>query len=220
MEFGLGVVLVIVGGAMEGLFSLPVTRTPKWQWENIWGAGSLVALVLVPWPVAFLTVPNLSAVYCDVEPEVLVITILFGLGWGIGGIFWGKAIAAVGMALGVSLLMGLTNVFGSPVPLAIKEPGKFLEPGGIALLVAVAVMAVGVIICAWAGRGKQRDLSTLAQPQKKRPAEKIHRIRHTVCRGAYLLYHLGHTFGNGQRWVYLRRTIGRSSRPPRSLGHG
>ena len=166
MEFWLGVVLVIAGGAMEGLFSLPVTRTPKWQWENIWGAGSLLALILVPWPVAFLTVPNLADVYCDVAPEVLVITILCGLCWGIGGIFWGKAIAAVGMALGVSLLMGLINVFGSPVPLAIKEPGKFLEPGGIALLGAVAVMVVGVIICALAGRSKERDLGTLAKQQK------------------------------------------------------
>ena len=166
MEFWLGVVLVIAGGAMEGLFSLPVTRTPKWQWENIWGAGSLLALVLVPWPVAFLTVPNLADVYCDVAPEVLVITLLFGLCWGIGGIFWGKAIAAVGMALGVSLLMGMINVFGSPVPLAIKEPGKFLEPGGLTLLAAVSVMIMGVIICALAGRGKERDLGTLAESKK------------------------------------------------------
>ncbi len=165
MEFWFGVLLVVAGGAMEGLFSLPVTRTPRWQWENIWGAGSLVALVLVPWPVAFLTVPNLAEVFCSVQPWILLITLLFGLGWGIGGIFWGKAIAAVGMALGVSLLMGLTNIFGSPVPLAISEPGKFLEPGGLALLAAVAVMVVGVVVCALAGRGKQRDLDAISESQ-------------------------------------------------------
>ena len=166
MEFWIGILLVIVGGAMEGLFSLPVTRTPKWQWENIWGAGSLLALVLVPWPAAFLTVPNLGDVYYNVAPEVIIITILCGLCWGIGGIFWGKAIAAVGMALGVSLLMGLTNIFGSPVLLAIKEPGKFLQPGGLALLAAVAVMVVGVAVCALAGRGKEQDLDTLAETKK------------------------------------------------------
>jgi L-rhamnose-H+ transport protein len=158
MQLALGVLLVIAGGALEGLFSLPVTRTPRWQWENIWGLGSLVALLLVPWPVALATVPELRQVYADVRPDVLGLTFLFGLGWGLGGIFWGKAIAAVGMALGVSLLMGLINVFSSPVPLAINEPHKLIEPGGLVLLAAVGVMITGVVICAVAGRLRQRDL--------------------------------------------------------------
>jgi L-rhamnose-H+ transport protein len=158
MNLALGILMVVAGGAMEGLFSLPVTRTPRWQWENIWGLGSLIALLLVPWPVALWTVPNLTQVYSDVGPGVIGITFLFGLGWGLGGIFWGKAIAAVGMALGVSLLMGLINVFGSPVPLAIKEPNKLIEPGGLVLMAAVAVMIAGVAVCALAGKLRARDL--------------------------------------------------------------
>ena len=51
--FLLGVVLVAIAGALEGLFSLPLTRTPKWKWENVWGLGSLIALVAVPWPMAY-----------------------------------------------------------------------------------------------------------------------------------------------------------------------
>lgn len=160
MNLAVGILLVIAGGALEGLFSLPVTRTPKWQWENIWGLGSLAALVLVPWPVALLTVPQLGGVYGDVEPGVLISTLLFGIGWGLGGIFWGKAIAAMGMALGISLLMGLMNGFGSPVLLAFtRGPGKLLEPGGLALLAAVTVMIAGVALCAVAGAAKQRDLN-------------------------------------------------------------
>jgi L-rhamnose-H+ transport protein len=158
MDLALGILLVIAGGAMEGLFSLPVTRTPRWQWENIWFLGSLVALLLVPWPVALFTVPELWEVYSEVGPKIVCLTFLFGLGWGLGGIFWGKAIAAVGMALGVSLLMGLINVFGSPVPLAIKDPEKLLQPGGLTLLAAVGVLIVGVIFCARAGQLRQRDL--------------------------------------------------------------
>jgi L-rhamnose-H+ transport protein len=162
MNLGLGILMVVAGGAMEGLFSLPVTRTPRWQWENTWGLGSLVALLLVPWPVALATIPELRQVYADVGPGVVGLTLLFGLGWGLGGIFWGKAIAAVGMALGVSLLMGLINVFGSPVPLAIKEPGKLVQPGGLVLLAAVGVMILGVAVCAAAGRMRQRDLGEQA----------------------------------------------------------
>ena len=163
MNLAIGVLLVIAGGALEGLFSLPVTRTPKWQWENIWGLGSLIALVLVPWPVAWWTVPQLAGVYGDVAPGVLALTLLFGVGWGLGGIFWGKAIAAVGMALGVSLLMGLINVFGSPVLLAFTEPEKLIDRGGLTLLVAVAVMVAGVVLCAVAGARKQMELDSAAK---------------------------------------------------------
>ncbi len=159
MDLTVGILLVIVAGALEGLFSLPVTRTPRWRWENVWGLGSLIALVLVPWPVAFATVPNLVEVFRAVEPRILVMTLLFGIAWGLGGIFWGKSIAALGMALGISLLMGLVNVIGSPVLLAFTHgPGKLLESGGLMLLAAVAVMVLGVAICAVAGAAKERDL--------------------------------------------------------------
>ena len=159
MSIVVGILLVIAGGALEGLFSLPVTRTPKWCWENIWGLGSLIALVLVPWPLAFWTVPDLATVYQSVSPQILLLTVLFGAGWGLGGIFWGKAIAAMGMALGISLLMGLLNVFGSPVLLAVTHgPGKLLEPGGRLLLLAVALMILGVAVCAAAGAARQRQL--------------------------------------------------------------
>jgi len=158
-QFLLGIILVILAGACEGLFSLGVTRTPQWKWENIWGLGSLLALLLVPWPVAFFTVPHLGQVFANVPDRVLLLTFLFGVGWGLGGIFWGKAIAAVGMALGVSLLMGFINVFGSLGPMVIKEPQKLLTPGGFTLLLAVAVMVGGIIVISKAGRLREKELA-------------------------------------------------------------
>ena len=160
MDLAIGIVLVVCGGALEGLFSLAVTRTPEWRWENIWGMGSLIALLLVPWPVALLTIPDLAAVYAGVGPGVLLMTLLFGIGWGLGGIFWGKGIAALGVALGVSLLMGMINIIGSPLLLAFTEgPTKLLEPGGLTLLLAVGVMIVGVAACSVAGAMKERELN-------------------------------------------------------------
>jgi L-rhamnose-H+ transport protein len=159
MDLMVGAILAIAGGALEGLFSLPLTRTPKWKWENIWGMGALAALLLVPWPVVLVTVPNLLQVYQEAGLKVALVAIVGGLCWGVGGIFWGKAIGAVGMAMGVSLMMGLVTVFGSPVPLALKEPAKLAEPGGLVLLAALAVMLVGVGVCAWAGKLKDRGLT-------------------------------------------------------------
>jgi L-rhamnose-H+ transport protein len=154
-----GVMLVILAGILEGLFSMGITRTPKWKFENIWGVGSLIALVLVPWPLAFLTVPKLCSVYQSVDSKVLIITFLCGIGWGLGGIFWGKAIAAVGMALGVSLLMGFINVFGSIGPMVAYERHRLATTGGQALMGAVLVMIVGVVIMAKAGKIKEEELT-------------------------------------------------------------
>lgn len=85
--FMLGLLLMILAGAYEGLFSLGVTRTPKWRWENIWGLGSLIALVLVPWPVAYYTISCLKEVFQNTSHVLLLATFLFGVGWGLGGIF-------------------------------------------------------------------------------------------------------------------------------------
>jgi len=158
-EFFLGIILVIVAGALEGLFSLPVTRVPKWKWENIWGLGSLIALVVVPWPLVFFTVKDPGAVYSQVSGGLLALVFLFGIGWGLGGIFWGKAISAVGVALGVSLLMGFLNIFGSLGPMAIREPAKLITTGGLTLIGAVAIMVVGVVAISRAGKLKEKELS-------------------------------------------------------------
>jgi L-rhamnose-H+ transport protein len=173
-QLALGLLLVVVAGALEGLFSLGVTRTPKWKWENSWGLGSLIALLVVPWPLVLLTVPNLGDVYGSIPPSKLALTFLFGVGWGLGGVFWGKAIAAVGMALGVSLLMGLINVFGSLVPLALFQRDKVATAGGLTLIGAVALMIGGIVFIARAGRLKEQDLRTGATaenlPKTSRPS--------------------------------------------------
>jgi L-rhamnose-H+ transport protein len=154
--------LVVAGGLLAALFIVPTTTTPRWKWENIWGLGSLVALVAVPWPLAWATVPHLSEVYREGGFWPIALPFLFGVGWGLGGIFWGQAIVMLGLGLGTSIMVGLVNVFGSPVPLAMKEPAKLLSPGGLLLVAAMAVLIGGVTICAWAG--KRRDGERLASP--------------------------------------------------------
>lgn len=165
MELVLGLVLVMAGGVLEGLFSLGVTRTPQWAWENVWGLGSLVALVVIPWPLAYLVVPNLSEVLAAAEPRTIIVVFLFGIGWGVGGIFWGKAIAAVGMALGVSLLMGFVNVLGGPLPLWVFEPHRAFTMSAWALYAAVATMIFGITLIALAGKRKEADQESTPENQ-------------------------------------------------------
>ena len=154
MSFALGVLLVALGGVLEGLFSIPVTKVKTWQFENIWGIGSLFALLILPWPLASYYVDDLGGLYSSIPDTVLIGVILSGVAWGIGGIYWGRAIAALGMALGVSILMGLINIFGSIVPLAVFEPSQLFTSGGYFLMLAVTMMVLGVIIISVAGKRK------------------------------------------------------------------
>jgi L-rhamnose-H+ transport protein len=162
MSFPIAILLVVTGGILLGLFSLPVTNTPKWKFEHIWCVGSLFSLLIIPWPLVFLTVPDVGALYASVPRGVLLAVILSGAAWGIGGIFWGRGIEALGVALGVSLMMTLITVSGSAGPLAIFEPAKFTTSGGLALLGALAVMTVGVIVMAVAGKVRAQEQSVLS----------------------------------------------------------
>jgi L-rhamnose-H+ transport protein len=154
--------LVVFGGVLAALFIVPTTTTPRWQWENIWGLGSLIALVAIPWPLAWATVPQLAEVYRAAGWRPFALALLFGVGWGLGGIFWGRAIVMLGLGLGTSIMVGLVNVFGSPVPLAMKEPAKLASPGGLLLMAAIVAMIGGVAICAWAGKLRQAERPALA----------------------------------------------------------
>jgi L-rhamnose-H+ transport protein len=146
-----GAALIVLGGVMEGLFTLPVKLTPKWSWENIWGSGSLAALALVPGPLLLLTVPQFWRVYAATPSWAIVWTILFGAGWGAGGIFFGLGVSALGLSLGTSSIMGLIAIGGSVVPLLLQHHGQLLSRSNIALFAGICVMLAGLIVCAHAG---------------------------------------------------------------------
>jgi L-rhamnose-H+ transport protein len=161
-----GLLLIVVGGLMEGLFALPMRFAPRWAWENFWGAGSLMALVLVPWPLAFLTVPHLGNVYASADSLSLVLAVVFGAGWGCGGIFFGLGVAYLGLSLGTSIIMGLIAIGGSIVPLLLARGTQISVQGGIGLLAGITLMVIGLTMCARAGNLKHSDPGEQAQPRK------------------------------------------------------
>ncbi|MEW5974185.1 MAG: L-rhamnose/proton symporter RhaT [Acidobacteriota bacterium] len=158
-----GMLLILVGGMMEGSFALPLKLTPKWNWENIWGAGSFMALLLVPWPLATLTIPHLSEVYRSSPAGSLWMALLFGAGWGVGGVFFGLAVNAVGLSIGLSLIFGLIAINGSLIPLVLEYPEQLVQKAGLMVLGGIAVMSCGLTVCALAGRRRDRELQMSLQ---------------------------------------------------------
>ena len=165
----MGLLLVIVGGVMEGLFALPVKLTARWSWENIWGAGSFAALLFGPVPLLVLTFPHFMAIYAATPPRAVMLAAFFGTAWGLGGIFYGLGIAQLGISLGTSAIMGLIAIGGSIVPFAIERKDQIFGAKGLALLAGIGAMIAGLIVCARAG---DLRLGTQGSKVAKRPASR------------------------------------------------
>jgi L-rhamnose-H+ transport protein len=160
-----GLLLTLLAGAMNASFPLPMRYMRKWAWENIWTVWSVVALLIVPWCLVFLTIPNLGSVFVSSGVNVLALSALFGLLWGISGFLFGLSVELVGMSLTFAVVNGLSSAIGSWVPLVVQHPGDIASLGG--LLVSAGVLGVvgGVGICSWAGHLRSKGAAGVRQEE-------------------------------------------------------
>ena len=154
-----GLSLIALGGLFAGSFSVPFNRNKDWKWENNWLIWSFVALVAAPWIVAAMTVPGLSGVYAS-EPGPLAVVAFFGLIWGVGAILFGRGIDLLGVGLSMPLMLGLTNVIGTLMPVVLRDPGELLTAPGLRLIAGVLVIVLGIVFYSVAGSLKERGAQT------------------------------------------------------------
>ena len=55
--------MVMAAGALNGTFTVPMKKTNKWAFENVWLVYSIVAMGAMNWTIALITVPHLLSVY-------------------------------------------------------------------------------------------------------------------------------------------------------------
>jgi L-rhamnose-H+ transport protein len=79
------------------------------------------------------------------------------LGVGVSQVFFGLALAAVGLSIGFAVTIGLSTALGSLVPLVLLHPGELQTAKGIAVIVGVALILVGTGCCGLASSKKIRD---------------------------------------------------------------
>ncbi len=153
----LGILLAVGAGLMVGNCMLPLNYLRRWRWENAWIIFTLVALVLMPWALAFFRVPNLLSVYRHVNSASFMIPFLYGAGWGVAQVLFGLAVIRAGMALSFAITIGLSAALGSLVPILLRHPQALITGRGLVLLLGQALMVTGVIVCCWAGRRRERE---------------------------------------------------------------
>jgi L-rhamnose-H+ transport protein len=152
-----GFMLVVMGGIMQGTYFLGLRYVKPWKWENVWSIYALFALVILPVGLAVATVPHLSTVYGQTPGKDLLGILLYGAGWGIGSVLSGLGVARLGMAIGVSVLIGICAALGTLVPLVVNTPELVLAKKGLMVIASVVTLLLGVLLVALGG--KERDRS-------------------------------------------------------------
>jgi L-rhamnose-H+ transport protein len=156
-HFWLGMMVILFSGVMNGAFALPMKYSRSWKWENTWLVYSVVALFLIPWTLAFGLAPGLMEVYAGVRLRALLLPVLFGLLWGTAQATFGISLRLVGVAMAFAVVSGLGSLSGSLVPLLAFNPADLFRPRGLLLLLSIPFLAAGLILYAYAGRGREKE---------------------------------------------------------------
>jgi len=154
-----GIMLILVAGIMGASFAVPMRYMQRWAWENIWTVWSVVALLIVPWALAFSTVSGLGTVYGEAGIKALCLTGTLGFLWGIAGFLFGLSVELVGMSLTFAVVNGMSSAIGSLVPLLVLHRQSVFTSGGLLVSVGVFGVVMGVLLCSWAGslRAKTKE---------------------------------------------------------------
>src|SRR6266699_5626740 len=89
-----GILLAILSGICNGLFTAPMKLESRWKWENIWFVFILVACLLMP---AALVFPSAgwSTALLQAPPYSVLAALSFGFAWGFGAICFGKSVHSI-----------------------------------------------------------------------------------------------------------------------------
>lgn len=162
----LGLILLLVAGGMNGSFTLPMKFTKLWKWENTWLAWTIFALFVLPFAVTYSLLPQVSEVYAASSWTPILVVAACGAGWGISQVFFGLAVEAVGIALAFSVILGIAAAVGSLRSLLGDHPDQVYKVAGLEVMAGVALVILGVGICAVAGRKREAALGLGPQEGK------------------------------------------------------
>jgi len=150
-----GILLVLAGGGMQGSFGVPQKYVKGWSWEKTWLLYSISGMIVCPWLLVAALIREPLTVYANVPIAVSFRTALFGMGWGVGAVFFGLGMAYVGIALAFAIIISLVAAVGTLVPMLVLHPEQMGTMKGTLVMVGLAIVIAGVALCARAGSLKQ-----------------------------------------------------------------
>ena len=165
MELIIGLLIIAVGAFCQSSCYVPINKIKGWSWESYWLVQGVFAWLVFPILGALLAVPeghSLFELFTAENSFDVLMTILFGVLWGVGGLTFGLSMRYLGVALGQSIALGTCAAGGTilgPVLLNLFFPeSNALASITSAVVVGVVVTLLGIAIIGVAGMMKANSL--------------------------------------------------------------
>jgi L-rhamnose-H+ transport protein len=155
--FFFGMTIIFFSGFSNGSFAWPMKHARRWNWENLWLCFTFLALFVLPLLLTLLLVPHLRELYTSAPVRELLPALIFGFLWGIAQTTFGLGIAALGMALAIAVVVGLTGFLGSLIPMLVLNPAELFRPRGIALMTSLPILILALVLYGTAGLRREKE---------------------------------------------------------------
>ncbi|PWJ41790.1 L-rhamnose/proton symporter RhaT [Sediminitomix flava] len=151
----LALTLILFASFFQGSFGLGMKHISPVKWEAWWLIHAFIAMVVFPVGWAMFAVPDFLTIIFATDLSALMLAMLFGFLWGIGGILFGVSVEYTGISITYGIVMGLAASMGSIIPLFQIE-GAFSDPSFKYIALGIVLLLVGVVITAVAGVKRDR----------------------------------------------------------------
>lgn len=153
-EISVGIILILVAAFFQGTYVLFLRFTHFWKWENFWAVFSLIALAILPISSCYVLIPNFGIILSSSPNIAILLSFFCGILWGIGSVLFGLSVVRIGLALTYSLIIGLTAIVGSFLPLFLDSFPSL----GVLLpsILGMFVMFLGLTLSAYAGMKREK----------------------------------------------------------------
>ena len=165
MEILIGLLIIAIGTFCQSSSYVPINKIKGWSWESYWLVQGVFAWLVFPLLGSLLAVPaghSLCELFTAGNSFNILMTILFGVLWGVGGLTFGLSMRYLGVALGQSIALGTCAAGGTilgPVLLNAFFPElNTLSSLTFAVISGVVVTLLGIAIIGVAGMMKANSL--------------------------------------------------------------
>lgn len=158
MNILIGLIIIAIGAFCQSSSYVPINRVKSWSWESFWLVQGIFAWLILPYLGALLAVPDGHGLIelFSADWSATLLTMFYGMLWGVGGLTFGLSMRYLGVALGQSIALGTCAGLGTVLAPILTNHASDLTSS---VIIGVVVTLSGIGIIGVAGSMKSSSLS-------------------------------------------------------------
>ena len=158
MEILVGLLIIAIGSFGQSSSYVPIKKVKQWSWESFWLVQGIFAWLVFPGIGMAIALPEGASLFSLLGSGGAVMSVVYGVLWGVGGLTFGLSMRYLGVALGQSVSLGTCSAFGTLFP-ALFAGTDLFSGDGLVLLVGVMITLAGIAVIGYAGTLRSRCMS-------------------------------------------------------------